>query len=299
MRSDATAQAAALPLLSSCAPALCQALTCSLSPPSYGIGKWRLIQKDAELGSVLRQRSNVDLKVRGRRESSRGCGGCSPRRTQDKWRNMHPNDQAGDVQAKYAVDRSQAQFVPPERATKPKGSKAARAAAAEPPVDVGAPGAQAAARQIETLVFEAVRTLKHAATMDGIAVAIEDQYDVPAKFRDQLKEHLRSLVASGKLTKNKNAFAVPTVARGASAGPTSFEDLKHVGYRTPRLPGGTKVPEFLVNGKRLTAEEIAEDAERAVREAEDAAAEAEAAAREAERAEAEALRSQGALGLAR
>ena len=31
---------------------------------SYGIGKWRLIQKDPELGAVLRQRSNVDLKVR-------------------------------------------------------------------------------------------------------------------------------------------------------------------------------------------------------------------------------------------
>ena len=50
--------------------------------------------------------------------------------------------------------------------------------------------------------------------MDGIAVAIEDSYDVPAKFRDQLKEHLRSLVASGKLAKNKNTFSVPTAARG-------------------------------------------------------------------------------------
>ena len=239
---------------------------------------------------MLRQRSNVDLKVR----AGGGGGRARQRRLltpplQDKWRNMHPNDQAGDVQAKYAVDRAPAQFPPPERATKPKGSKAARAAAPEPAADGGAPGGAAAARQIETRVFEAVRTLKHAATMDGIAVAIEDMYDVPAKFRDQLKEHLRSLVASGKLTKNKNAFAVPTITRGG-AGPTSFEDLKHVGYRTPRTPGGPKLAEFLVNGKRLTAEEIAEDAERAVREAEEAAAEAEAAAREAERAEADALR---------
>jgi myb proto-oncogene protein len=47
--------------------------------------------------------------------------------------------------------------------------------------------------------------------------------------------------------------------------------------------------QFLINGKRLTAEEMAEEAARAVREAEEAAAAAEAAAREAEAAEKEAI----------
>ena len=61
--------------------------------------------------------------------------------------------------------------------------------------------------------------------------------------------------------------------------------MKMAGYRTK---GGGKVPEFLVNGTRLTAEEMAEEAARAVREAEEAAAAAEAAAREAEAAEREA-----------
>jgi len=31
---------------------------------SYGVGKWRLIQKDDVCGPVLANRSNVDLKVR-------------------------------------------------------------------------------------------------------------------------------------------------------------------------------------------------------------------------------------------
>jgi len=34
--------------------------------PRFGIGKWRLIQKDPELGDILRLRSNVDLKVHER-----------------------------------------------------------------------------------------------------------------------------------------------------------------------------------------------------------------------------------------
>jgi L-alanine-DL-glutamate epimerase-like enolase superfamily enzyme len=34
------------------------------APRRYGIGKWRLIQKDPELGAVLSARSNVDLKAR-------------------------------------------------------------------------------------------------------------------------------------------------------------------------------------------------------------------------------------------
>ena len=64
------------------------------------------------------------------------------------------------------------------------------------------------------------------------------------------------------------------------------------GYR--QRPGAPKVPEFLINGQRLTAEEIAEEAERAVREAEEAAAAAEAAAREAEHLEQEALQQEAA-----
>ena len=92
--------------------------------------------------------------------------------------------------------------------------------------------------------------------------------------------------------------------------------VKMAGYRT--RPGAAKVPEvccdasfasapqltaprrpraqFLINGKRLTAEEIAEEAERAVREAEDAAAAAEAAAREAEHLEQEAIHQEQAAG---
>jgi len=46
---------------------VCRAARPHAQPRSYGIGKWRLIQKDPELGAVLRQRSNVDLKARSKR----------------------------------------------------------------------------------------------------------------------------------------------------------------------------------------------------------------------------------------
>ena len=42
----------------------------TLGPPwmcRYGVGKWRLIQKDEDYGPILTNRSNVDLKVSARR----------------------------------------------------------------------------------------------------------------------------------------------------------------------------------------------------------------------------------------
>ncbi len=58
-------------------------------------------------------------------------------------------------------------------------------------------------------MFEAVRTLKHSATLEGIAVQIEDKYDVPHGFRKQLAAHLKSLADAGKLVKSKAAFLLP------------------------------------------------------------------------------------------
>ncbi len=71
-------------------------------------------------------------------------------------------------------------------------------------------------KKLEDLVFEAVRTLKHTATLDNIANQIEDKYDVPAGFRKQLAAHLKSLADAGKLVKSKTAFVLP--GRGAVRG---------------------------------------------------------------------------------
>ena len=145
-------------------------------------------------------------------------------------------------------------------------------------------------KTLEVLVFEAVRTLKAAATVDGIAVHIEAGYDVPPMFRKQLAAHLKSLHEAGRLVMNKAAYALPGRGQGQKPG----FDVKLAGFRNKP---GSKVPEFLVNGKRLTAEEMAEDAARALQAAEEAAAAAEAAAREAEEAEMEARRLQNGRGM--
>ncbi len=67
-------------------------------------------------------------------------------------------------------------------------------------------------KKLEDLVFEAVRTLKQSATLEGIAVHIEDKYDVPPGFRKQLAAHLKSLADAGKLVKAKTAFVLPSRA---------------------------------------------------------------------------------------
>jgi hypothetical protein len=67
-------------------------------------------------------------------------------------------------------------------------------------------------KKLEDLVFEAVRTLKQSATLEGIAVHIEDKYDVPPGFRKQLAAHLKSLADAGKLNKAKTAFVLPSRA---------------------------------------------------------------------------------------
>ena len=64
-------------------------------------------------------------------------------------------------------------------------------------------------------------------------------------------------------------------------------DIRVVGHRLTK--DGISVPEFLINGRTLTAEEVAAEAAKAVAEAELATAAAEAAARDAEAAEQEAL----------
>jgi len=196
----------------------------------FGIGKWRLIQKDPELGEILRQRSNVDLKACSSSMQSLLSDAHPRARLQDKWRNMHPS--ASDGEGGGAV-----RAAPPAKPKASKDKSAARAASggaaqAHPP----APDKRQYEKKLEDLVFEAVRTLKQAATLEGIAVHIEDKYDVPAEFRKQLAAHLKSLADAGKLMKSKTAFTLP----GRGGPPKGGYDVKMAGYRNK--PGG-KVPE--------------------------------------------------------
>ena len=95
-------------------------------------------------------------------------------------------------------------------------------AAAPPAVHVAAgttakslsPAPVAYEKKLEDLVFEAVRTLKQAATLEGIAVHIETAYDTPPMFRKQLAAHLKSLADAGRLVKNRAAFSLPGKGAG-------------------------------------------------------------------------------------
>jgi hypothetical protein len=94
-------------------------------------------------------------------------------------------------------------------------------------------------------------------------------------------------VSPTSITRSMHCNAPP--ARAHVAFHALFLSLSSLTRHRSPLPPPSHGAQFLINGKRLTAEEMAEEAARAVREAEEAAAAAEAAAREAELAEKEAI----------
>ena len=97
-----------------------------------------------------------------------------------------------------------------EKGTAGPSRAAAPSAMAAPSGHKAAPaGAPVYEKTLEVLVFEAVRTLKHAATVERIGAYIEAGYDVPPMFRKQLAAHLRSLREAGRLVMSKSAFALP------------------------------------------------------------------------------------------
>ena len=134
----------------------------------YGPGKWRLIQKDDVLGKTLNLRSNVDLKVRhdrstrrrpvssSRRRSlvypppprptrSRAADPRAPRLSQDKWRNMYPNNGSSE----YTVRAATAPLPSSLRSSRDRrrrrvdaaaAAAAALASAARPPAARSPPG---------------------------------------------------------------------------------------------------------------------------------------------------------------
>nr|KJB18039.1 hypothetical protein B456_003G030800 [Gossypium raimondii] len=160
----------------------------------HGTGKWRNILSDPEFSSVLRSRSNVDLK--------------------DKWRNINATAIWGSRQkAKLALKRNQLAAkhddnpmalitVPPtEEVVDPKplaiSSGTPRVTGPKKPVS-----------RLENILLEAITSLREPGGSDraSIALYIEEKYAAPLNLKKLLATKLKLLVANGTLTKDCTTF---------------------------------------------------------------------------------------------
>ncbi|CAN0864872.1 Telomere repeat-binding factor 2 [Linum grandiflorum] len=245
----------------------------------HGTGKWRTILQDPEYSSVLRLRSNVDLK--------------------DKWRNINVTAIWGSRQkAKLALKGGGGGLTPKrdESSSTPTSVIHNNEEVADPkPLAIcsGTPpsrGSKELLPKLGSLILEAITTLREPSGSDraSIAMYIEERklLAVP-NLGKLLAGKLKLLTISGKLIKEKHKYRIAQSSPilrldGKQKNALNSENI------SPKIVTNSQVQQEILRIKGMTAEEAVAAAAKAVAEAEAAIAEAEEAAREAERAEAEA-----------
>ncbi|XP_047307322.1 telomere repeat-binding factor 1 [Impatiens glandulifera] len=257
----------------------------------HGAGKWRTILKDPEYSAVLYLRSNVDLK--------------------DKWRNMSvmAHGWGSREKARLALKR-----MPLFSAPKQDGNSLALSLVGQNNEDtldakplamskdyplIAAPKRPLV--RLDNLIMEAISNLKETSGSNKTAIAsfIEEQYWSPPNFKRLLSAKLKYLTANGKLIKMKRKYRIAPPSPSSSSmekkksSPILFQEGRS--RSSPKLdmdeiPVLTKaqVDLELAKMRKMTPEDAAAAAARAVADAEAAIAEAEEAAKEAEAAEADA-----------
>ncbi|XP_020554937.1 telomere repeat-binding factor 1 isoform X2 [Sesamum indicum] len=288
----------------------------------YGIGKWSTILKDPEFSTVLRSRSNVDLK--------------------DKWRNLNcmANGLGSRHRARVASKSNQLTAKQDEDTIVPSSmvdkdseiiNVTSLGASSEISHDAGL------RKQISRLddiihyvpfhiydfipslfllplylrnwhcqelfrlddhILEAITKLKEprGSSRPAIAQYIEEHYSAPPDFERTLAASLKVLTDNGRLVKVKHQYRIAPRSVSLVSGKEPQLLLENGAKKDPSeaernsviLLTKAKIDAELEKMKSMSAEEAAAAAAQAVAEAEAAIAEAEAAAREAEEAEAEA-----------
>ncbi|XP_010550307.1 PREDICTED: telomere repeat-binding factor 2-like isoform X1 [Tarenaya hassleriana] len=254
----------------------------------YGTGKWRTILSDPEFSSVLKSRSNVDLK--------------------DKWRNISVTALWGSrKKAKLALKRilpTPTQDVDSSTlSTVPLSYDEGKTNSSPPKVSGESPQNDASKRSITSLdkiILEALANLKEPRGSDrtSIFLYIEDNFRTPLNVQRHVAVRLKHLTSIGTLIKTKHIYRIApdsvTTGTTRQRSPQLLlegnkeEDTLNVEENGVSSLIKSRVDEELFKIKGITAQEAAVAAARTVAEAEFAIAEAEEAAREAEKAEAEA-----------
>ncbi|KAL1195033.1 Telomere repeat-binding factor 3 [Cardamine amara subsp. amara] len=249
----------------------------------HGTGKWRTILSDPEYNSVLKSRSNVDLK--------------------DKWRNISVTALWGSrKKAKLALkgpsSSSSTAITIVSLANGDDGGQhiyalPPPAASSEPPRPFQVPFTS-----VDKIIIEAITNLKKPFGPDGKSILryIEKNYKTQPDMKRLVTSRLKYLTNAGTLIKLKHRYRISPSYMAGGSGQRSPPRLLLEGNKenTPNLEenGVKNLTKSRVDGevmrKGMTEKEAAAFAARALAEAEFAMAEAEEAAREAEDAEAEA-----------
>ncbi|KAL0450152.1 UNVERIFIED_CONTAM: Single myb histone 1 [Sesamum latifolium] len=252
----------------------------------YGIGKWSTILKDPEFSTVLRSRSNVDLKDKWRNLNcmATGLGSRHRARVASKSNQLTAKQDEDTVVPSSMVDKDSEVI-----------NVTSLAASSEISHDAGS------RKQISRLddhILEAITKLKEprGSSRPAIAQYIEEHYSAPPDFERTLASSLKVLTDNGRLVKVKHQYRIAPRSVSLVAGKEPQLLLENGAKKDPSeaernsviLLTKAKIDAELEKMKSMSAEEAAAAAAQAVAEAEAAIAEAEAAAREAEEAEAEA-----------
>ncbi|CAO2199134.1 unnamed protein product [Urochloa humidicola] len=256
----------------------------------HGVGNWRTILNDPGLSSILRYRSNVDLK--------------------DKWRNMN-------VTVTPLGSRDKVRTAAKKTRAAPKNNDHLTSIItitsddddeiidAKPIVSVSSEAWNAISKEshsrLDKIILEAIKNLNEPTGSHKLTIAnyIEEQYWPPKDFDQLLCAKLKDLTTSGKLKKVRRKYRIapgsPSL-EGRSPKMLLLEDVQKgpmkVGSVASKSLTRSQVDAELARMATMTPEAAAAAAANAVEEAEVIMAEAEAAAREADAAEAEAQAAQ-------
>lgn len=247
----------------------------------HGTGKWRTILSDPQFSSVLKSRSNVDLK--------------------DKWRNISVTALWGSrKKAKLALRKTLP--APPKQdhtnnptslSIVPLANGQERTNPSPGGSGAGSPQTHASKRSITSLdriILEAITNLKEPRGSDrtSIFMYIEENFKTPPNMKRNVAVRLKHLSSNGPLVKIKHKYRFSTNFTSVGARQKSPQLLLEGNNKKDSPEPVDRANGELLMIKGMTAQDAAEAAARAVAEAEFAITEAEEAAKEAERAEAEA-----------
>lgn len=250
----------------------------------YGVGKWSTILKDPEFATVLRSRSNVDLKDKWRNLHVMTSGWGSRHRGRVVSKSVQPTPKHDDSNLVSSVGENDIE-VPD---VKPLASSG------EVLKDVGS---KKPLSRLDDLILEAIAKLKEprGSSRNAISSYIEERCVAPPNFERLLAANLKALTEKGKLIKVKHHYRIASsrVSSDAKGGPFSLVmggkfDSTMVEKNETRILTKAQIDADLEQMKSMSAEEAAAAAAQAVAEAEAAIADAEQAARIAEEFEAEA-----------
>ncbi|KAL8211082.1 hypothetical protein R6Q57_005519 [Mikania cordata] len=238
----------------------------------HGPGKWSTILKDSEFGSVLRLRSNVDLKDKWRNLQSMASG-CGSRQRARSAKSKTTRENISIA----SIEEHDMQICLPDPPTVLAGT-----------LQNGSP--KMPMPRLDDLILETTANQKD--PCGSSRAYIENKHLAPPNLDKLLKAELNTLTDSGKLVKIKNRYKIaPTLNLDSKKSPSPLlinASPECCPMNAIKILTKAEIDAELEKMKGMTPQQAAAMAVKAVAEAEAAIAEAERAAREAEAAEADA-----------